>query len=53
MTHWFIPALGTRRGTALPRARPTQVERALRARFPLRSQNDAKGESCVSYCSER
>jgi len=31
----LLPALSVRRGTAVPRARATQVERALRARFHL------------------
>ena len=31
----LLPALSVRRGTAVPRARSTQVERALRARFHL------------------
>ncbi len=31
----LLPALSVRRGTAVPRARATQLERALRARFHL------------------
>lgn len=53
MTHRFIPALSAHRGTAVPGARSTEAERSLRTGLPLRSQNRAKVESCVSYCFER
>jgi hypothetical protein len=43
-----VPALSVRRGTAVPRARSTQVERALRACFRLWIQS-LKGQRLYPF----